>query len=1060
MVRIAFSTLLTLFCLQLAMAQSPFKDKKDQKFYTKIDNFYTNGEYEKILDNEEAILTYVEGREDTVAAVMNFFLGDAYLLLYNDLETSVGFFRKEYELRKKAGFKDEAFTQAAFNLGYTLDELGYFSETEDIYLELLEIEEKNNGVKSFQYYQSASSLLDHYTFTNEYKKGLDLAKKLQRYVEKNSLEEAMMLKFEGDFLEMSGSYKKSEKALLESLEILDEIGMYASIEYMSVLSSIGGLYSTIGKIPVAEEAYREALSILDRLPSDYSDYKLAVKSNLANVLYLLGNYEGAEDIYQENLKIDAEFFGEESFYYATDSYSLAMNQMRAGKYKVAEENFLKAASVFEEVLGKESIYYARVLQSLTYLYTQTRELGKAKEVGLEAIKLVEAASADDPHQVSFAYYNLGDAYFTDGEVDKAAEYHEEAMKLREKGVGKAHLDYATSTNKMAILNWNKEKLDDALALYRETFDNYFDQINLIFPILSEDEKAKFYYNRLRPTFEQFNSFIVETSREEKELIGEMYNYQLATKGLILSATNKVRESVMNSGDTALISQYESWVEQKEKLAKLFSAADIPVEVRNARIDSLSQLADGLERDLSRKSSTFAQTFANKDLKWQDVQAKLKPGEAAVEVVRFRDFTPDSAGVFTDEVYYAALIITSETTDYPDMVLMRNGKLMETKYLSNYRNAIKYKIDEDFSYRLFWRPIANRLQGVDKVYFSPDGVFNQISIYTLRNPATGKFTIDEMEIHVITNTKDLVAFTETSNPGNKSYLFGYPNYNMGAIDQKQEESGGTDASSIANAAKEDRSVGRGVSRGARGARGAEDNLQSLSRGGSIPRGLRGNLLRYMRSNQMLALLPGTKKEVNLIDSLYNRKELPATTYLSNDALEDSIKRLDNPRTLHIATHGFFLESDHEDETQDQYVQNPLLRSGLILAGANSFIREGQISNEIRHDEDGILTAYEAMNLKLDGTELVVLSACETGLGEVKNGEGVYGLQRAFQVAGADAIIMSMWTVDDDATQELMTNFYEEWLSGKDKQTAFIIAQKRLKDKWKSPYYWGAFVMIGN
>ncbi len=1060
MVRIAISTLTAVLFLQVAFAQSPFKNKKDEKFYNKIDNFYVEGEYEKILDNEEAILTYVEGREDTVAAVMNFFLGDAYLLIYNDLETSVDFFRKEYELRKKAGHKDEAFTQAAFNLGYSLDELGYFSETEAIYLELLEVEKDNNGVKSIEYYQSATSLLDHYTFTNEYDKGLSLVKKLKRNVEDNTLEEAMLLKFEGDFLEMSGSFKKSQEALMSSLSILEEVGMYASLEYVSVLSSIGGLYSTIGKIPVAEEAYREALSILDRLPSDFSDYKLAVKGNLASVLYLLGNYDGAEDMYNENLKLDAEFFGTESFYYGSDMYSLAISQMRAGKYKEAEKNFQTAASIYEDILGRESIYYARILQSLTYLYTKTRELDKAKETGLEAIKLVEAASGDDLHQVSFAYYNLGDAYFTDGEIDKAANYHEEALKLREKGVGRNHADYAESTNKMAILNWNKDKLEDALGLYRETFANYFDQINLIFPILSEDEKAKFYYNRLRPTFEQFNSFIVETSRDDKALIGDMYNYQLATKGLILSATNKVRESIMNSGDTTLIGNYETWVEQKEKLAKLFSAADMPVEERNRQIDSLSQLADDLERALSRESAVFAQTFANNDLTWQDVQAKLKPGEAAVEVVRFRDFTPDSAGVFTDEVYYAALIVTSETTDYPEMVLMRNGKLMESKYLSNYRNAIKYKVDEDFSYRLFWRPIANRLQGIEKVYFSPDGVFNQISIYTLRNPATGKFTIDEMEIHVVNNTKDLVAFNGSSQPGNKSFLFGYPNYNMGAIDSKTEKTEGTDASSITEAAKEDRSVGRGVSRGARGARGAEDNLQSLSRGGSIPRGLRGNLLRYMRSNQMLALLPGTKLEVNLIDSLYGIKQLPVTTYLSNDALEDSIKKIKSPRTLHIATHGFFLESDHDDQTKDEYVQNPLLRSGLILAGANSFISEGQISEDVRHDEDGILTAYEAMNLKLDGTELVVLSACETGLGEVKNGEGVYGLQRAFQVAGADAIIMSMWTVDDAATQELMTNFYEEWLSGKDKQTAFITAQKRLKDKWKSPYYWGAFVMIGN
>ncbi|WP_421874204.1 CHAT domain-containing protein [Marinoscillum sp.] len=1058
MVRIAFSTLLTLFCLQLAMAQSPFKDKKDQKFYTKIDNFYNNGEYEKILDNEEAILTYVEGREDTVAAVMNFFLGDAYLLLYNDLETSVGFFRKEYELRKKAGFKDEAFTQAAFNLGYTLDELGYYRETEDIYLELLDVEKDLNGKKSQSYFVTASSLMEHYVYTQEYKKGLDLVKELQRTVDKNSLNDAMVLRFEGDFLEMSGNQSKSLRTLIKSLDILEELGMYASLEYVGVLNSLGGVANYMGKLPLAEEAYREAISILDRLPADYSDYKIAAKSNLANTLYTLGNYDEAISIYKENLKVDEEYFGKESFYYGTDSYILGTCYEKAGKYKEAEEQLLTAGEVFKSVTGEESIWYARVLEHLTSLYTQTRELEKAKDTGLKAVAIIEKVSSD-PQQISKAYYYVGDAYYTEGEIDEATDYHERALSIRAKGLGKSHADYAESTNKMAILNWNKQKLEEARKLYDETFENYFQQINLIFPILSEEEKAKFYYNRLRPTFEQYNSFIVETSREDKELIGEMYNYQLSTKGLILSATNKVRESIMNSGDTALVNKYENWVAQKEKLAKLFSATDVPVEVRNVKIDSLNQLADGLERELSRESAVFAQTFADRDLTWKDVQSKLKPGEAAVEVVRFRDFTPDSAGVFTDEVYYAALIVTAETTDYPDMVLMRNGKLMETKYLSNYRNAIKYKVDEDFSYRLFWRPIANRLRGIKKVYFSPDGVFNQISIYTLRNPDTGNFTIDEMEIHVINNTKDLVAFNSSSNPGNKSYLFGYPNYNMGAIDQKQEESGGTDASSIANAAKEDRSVGRGV-RGARGARGADDNLQALSRGGTIPRGLRGNLLRYMRSNQMLALLPGTKKEVNLIDSLYNTKQLPATTYLSNEALEDSIKRLNNPRTLHIATHGFFLESDHDDQTQDEYVQNPLLRSGLILAGANSFISEGQISEEVRHDEDGILTAYEAMNLKLDGTELVVLSACETGLGEVKNGEGVYGLQRAFQVAGADAIIMSMWTVDDDATQELMTNFYEEWLSGSDKQTAFITAQKRLKDKWKSPYYWGAFVMIGN
>ena len=163
----------------------------------------------------------------------------------------------------------------------------------------------------------------------------------------------------------------------------------------------------------------------------------------------------------------------------------------------------------------------------------------------------------------------------------------------------------------------------------------------------------------------------------------------------------------------------------------------------------------------------------------------------------------------------------------------------------------------------------------------------------------------------------------------------------------------------------------------------------------------------------------------------------------EASEKNLKEIDTPRLLHIATHGFF--------SNGATSSNPLFNSGLLFSEVSqSFDFSG---------EDGILTAYEVVNLDLTDCDLVVLSACETGLGELENGEGVYGLQRAFQVAGVQNLIMSLWKVSDTATQELMTNFYNNWIATSDKQSAFKKAQLELKEKYKDPYFWGAFVMVG-
>jgi CHAT domain-containing protein len=224
-----------------------------------------------------------------------------------------------------------------------------------------------------------------------------------------------------------------------------------------------------------------------------------------------------------------------------------------------------------------------------------------------------------------------------------------------------------------------------------------------------------------------------------------------------------------------------------------------------------------------------------------------------------------------------------------------------------------------------------------------------------------------------------------------------------------------------------------------------------------------------------LLPGTKTEVENIQKTAQIQNIKTQMYLRQDATEENINQLQNPDFLHIATHGFFLanlpEADEGErgftgiETK-KYIQNPLLRCGLLFAGAENSLTPNEKPNNTNNSsgnlgaEDGILTADEAMNLYLDKTDLVVLSACETGLGEISNGEGVYGLQRAFQQAGAKTVLMSLWTVSDEATQEIMSLFYQNLFTKKqDKRTAFRNAQKTLKTKYPQPYFWGAFVMVG-
>jgi CHAT domain-containing protein len=403
----------------------------------------------------------------------------------------------------------------------------------------------------------------------------------------------------------------------------------------------------------------------------------------------------------------------------------------------------------------------------------------------------------------------------------------------------------------------------------------------------------------------------------------------------------------------------------------------------------------LERDLSQKSELFGQNFETKRIVFEDVKKSLQPNEVAIEMVRYRHFNH----TFTDSVVYAGLYLTSSLSK-PKAIIMKDGRNMETRYFKYYRNSITGKIPDQVSYKIFWKPIIDEIGQAATIYLSADGVYNQINLEAIPAP-DGRYVIDNANIVLVSNTKDI-------------YL---------------------------------------------------RKIKSRSAAGEKTATMFGNPTFYLTASadhRAISSLPGTEKEVTQLQYILGQKKWTTTEYTENLAAEEKIKELNNPHVLHIATHGLYKPTEEmtlakQIEGGEAFLaQNPLMRTGLLLKGAGDLLEKTDYNYNI---ENGILTAYEAMSLNLDKTDLVVLSACETGLGQLEAGEGVYGLQRAFLNAGAKVLIMSMFKVDDEATQKLMSKFYQKWINTNNVRQSFIDAKKELRVEYPEPIYWGAFMMIG-
>ena len=982
--------------------------------YEDLEKNYNQNAFEACTRMEKQVSAFTRNRVDTLAANSFFYLGDAFNQL-GETEKAVDYFEQEKQVLYSLGMSQTTdYSNSLNNLAYLYFQRGDYHSAGETADELLATDRKLFSETEDAFVESVLYVSDIYLTLDRFKDAENLLVKTLNAQNRRSTNAGRILNKLGDLYSYKGQYTRSSRSLMEALDILGQEAGEESSEYISAAINLGILYMNQGKYPEAEEIFEVALTQLDPSETAYT----AVLSNQALVFQSLGQLERAEETLHDIKGIDSLQVGVSHPDYAITLSNLGLVYADQKNYSAAE-NALRRALAIQKANGEETtLSYARKLNNLAKTLQLAGSPEKSINLLKDALAIFRKTLGKRSPEYATAAYNLGVAHWRAGNGKTAYKYLKTSADIRAKVLGKNHPKYAESILKIGEYQWKMKSVRDARQSFGDVFRNYYFQVDETFPVLTEEEKSKFYYTNIRGAFDRFNSFAVAHSYEEPALIDDVYNYLINTKAAIMYATEKVRNAIMSSGDSALIHRFDLWQASREEIARSYS-----LNQENKQLDSLLSISSALEKELARESSQFEDQFVRRKTDWREIRKVLKEGEAAVEVLRFRVYNPADGGEFTDEIRYAFLVVTAETAEHPAIILLENGNFLESKYLKNYRNSIQFMLSDAYSYPYYFQPLAEHLKkkGITRVYFSPDGVYNQININSIENPETKRYLIDEFDIRFVTNTREL---TEATIPGNNyqpPVLIGFPKFNLDTTELH-----------------------------------STSHLKNITRGGgSISRTWRGGLLRYVRGESGITQLPGTQAEIEKIAGLFDEK---SRVYVTSQASESTAKKIHNPRILHIATHGYFLQDETPGENKSSgYIASPLLNAGLILAGAENFLKTGAPLNEA--GDDGILTAFEAMNLSLDGTQLVVLSACETALGDVQNGEGVYGLQRAFKLAGARNIVMSLWNVDDEATQQLMTLFYQEMLKTGDQHQAFRMAQQKIKEKYQSPFYWGAFIMMG-
>ncbi len=823
-----------------------------------------------------------------------------------------------------------------------------------------------------------------------------------------------------------GRYERAEPLYVKAVALLKEVLGEKHPSTLSSLNNLAELYRAQGRYERAEPLYVEALALRKEVLGEKHPNTLDSLNNLASLYYFQGRYDRAEPLFVEAVALFKRALGEKHPDTLANLNNLAVLYGAQGRYERVEPLLVEALALNREVLGEKHPSTLTSLNNLGGVYYDQGRYERAEPLLVEALALNREVLGEKHPSTLASLNNLAKLYRAQGRYERAEPLLVEALALNREVLGEKHPSTLASLNNLAELYRAQGRHEQAEALSDVVLSA--SQAFLIQVLWGAGERTRqSYIGQQRGDLDLFLTLYVDrpTGANARRALALSLN----NKGLLLQIATQIRAVSRSSDDPALKELAVTLKDNRQRLANLvLSGKSEPAAIQALEETINQQQAElGLHVQQLERSSLSVSP--------EQVIDALDEHSVLVDFLIYRPHTPKSEEEW-QSVHLLALVVTTDAK-HPIRIISLGELAPIQQAIREYRKVLRASLPLTGSnqavtrrlYEMLWSPLLPALEEKQRVYVVPDGILNLLPFSALMDDS-GRYLIEQYQVNMLSSGRDLVLRSleaEVTAP----VIVAAPLY---------DASQGKDYAVAVDNDRQGTTVARAV-----------DEL-------------------YFRP------LPGALEEGEALTARFKDKRQSVSYFKLAAATEPAVAAVRSPRILHLATHGFYLE-DLPTPSPEQALGpqrglipvadgpevllpatagggNPLLRSGLALVNANMAIKAA--GDEI----PGILTAEEVLNLPLAGTELVVLSACESGVGDIQTGEGVYGLRRAFQEAGAESVVSTLWAISDEGTRHFMDRFYERFLDGVPAQPALRATQLEFvaSERWSHPYYWAPFVMV--